>query len=171
MGTIHTSQNYYSKLPASSLVYSGFLFPRLFLQQQRLKCKIWFSARQNCALAACAGAHRAFHGLLESHGPPSRDFPALSTSPDSASHTDVSLLQDHSKALLPAWKPWTSLPSFSLWKSVISFSVCCCSQVGAGLPLCSAPWPALHCSTRPPCLVSAGSNQQMRIPQQLIMLY
>lgn len=37
MGTVHTSQNHYFNLPASSLVYSGFVLSQLFLQLQRLE--------------------------------------------------------------------------------------------------------------------------------------
>lgn len=158
MGTIHTSQNYYSKLPASSLVCSGFLFPRLFLQWQRLETRPNSLPERTVPWLPVLGHHRAFHGLLENCSHPSRDSPALVTSLEPASHTDVPLLQDHSKALLPAWKPWISLPSFSLWKSAISFSLCCCSQVGVVLPFTQAPCPGLHCTTRPPHLISAGSN-------------
>lgn len=56
MGTIHTSWNYYSKLPASSLVYSGFLFPRLFLQQQRLEMlDLILCQRELCPGCLCWG--------------------------------------------------------------------------------------------------------------------
>lgn len=81
MGTIRTSRNYYPKLPASSLVYSGFLFPRLFLQQQRLKCKTWFSARENCALAACAGAPRGVPRALGKPRPRQQRFPSSDYKP------------------------------------------------------------------------------------------
>lgn len=40
-----------------------------------------------------------------------------------------------------------------------------------GLFLYWAPGHALHCTTKPPCLVSAGSDGQMRITQQLATFY
>lgn len=178
-GTVHTSQNHYSKLPASSLsllrlpickvifavTKAGNVRPD-YLPERPGTVPLpapWLPA---CLLGHCWGSGQA----RGNHGDPSRDSLQLwlqaRSQPVMLTCLSCRSMVTHTPTSL---KPINFLTQLFMMKiSDFFFFLYHCSQAGL---FTLAAWPRLYCTARPASSVPADSHLQTRIMLLLITFY